>query len=169
MLDDLVVAFLGTATVNKNVARAEASDSICTYVSPKFLNLSITALFWEILTFADVSEPDILQGTSPLAMNSLELPSTDNDIAQGSTVLKNEDGVLASGVFVRVAVTSAVILSVAQVNRAGDGAGLGERDDGAHAGRDVQGLSHNGARHEGGGDNLLKKHDERLLRKISAL
>ena len=62
-------------------------------------------------------------------MDALQLPGTDDDVRNRRSVVKNEDNAIAAGVIVGVAVTAAVELLVAVVNGAGDGGGLGERDD----------------------------------------
>jgi hypothetical protein len=45
---------------------------------------------------ADVFPPDILNGARALAVNSLDLVLSDDDVLQGSTVLEDEDGVLVA-------------------------------------------------------------------------
>jgi hypothetical protein len=43
------------------------------------------------LTLADVTEPDVLQGASSLAVNSLKGISADDDVGKSSSILENED------------------------------------------------------------------------------
>jgi hypothetical protein len=111
-------------------------------------------------TLANVTEPHVPQGAGTLAVNSLELTRANNDVGQGSTVLKNENGILASSVLVGVAGATTVILSVAQVHVAGDRAGLGERDDRSDSGRDVQSLRCGETCQSRGGKDVLEQHVE---------
>lgn len=73
-------------------------------------------------------------------MDALELASADDDIGDGGAVVEDEDGVLASSIVVGVAITAAVKLLVAVVDRAGDDGGRRKGDDGPRAGGDVEGL-----------------------------
>lgn len=95
-------------------------------------------------------------------MDTLERVASDDDVAQGSTVLEDEDGVIGSGVLVRVAGLSTVELHVGVVVDAGDGAGLWEGCDVAGAGWDVEGLRGDKAGQGGGNGGGLEMHGERL-------
>ncbi len=95
-------------------------------------------------------------------MNTLESVGTDDDVAQGSTVLEDEDGVFGPGVLVRVAGLSTVELHVGVVVDTGDGTGLWERCDFARAGWDVKGLRGGKTSQGGGNGGGLEVHDERF-------
>lgn len=45
---------------------------------------------------ADVTEPDVLQGAGTLAVDALELVRSNDDVAQGCTVLQDEHGVVGA-------------------------------------------------------------------------
>lgn len=136
MLDDLVLGVGGTASSDEGVTVAEDGDGI----------------------LADVAEPDVGQGAGTLAVDTLEGVGANDDVAEGSTVLEDEDGGVRASVGVGVAGLATVELLVASVERAGDGGRLGERDDAAGAGRDVEGLAHGKASHGGGDDNVGEEH-----------
>ena len=91
-------------------------------------------------TFADVTEPDILQGARTLAVNTLELLYTNDNIGDRSTVFQDEDSPLGSTkeqvvstntkyiiashnlqIIIGVAFTSDIILLVAEVLGTRDG------------------------------------------------
>lgn len=94
-------------------------------------------------------------------MDTLERVASNDDVAQGCTVLEDEHGVLRSGILVRVAGLSTVKLHVGVVIDAGDGAGLWEGCDVAGAGWDVEGLRSGEAGQGGGNGGGLEMHDER--------
>lgn len=79
-------------------------------------------------TFANISEPDILKSTSSLAVDTLEGISTNDDIAQSSTILENKDVASRSSVCIRIARVSAIELLVAEVLGARDGGSSREGD-----------------------------------------
>jgi hypothetical protein len=80
-------------------------------------------------TFTNIAEPDVPQRAGTFAVDSLQLPGTDDDVGDCRAVVEDEHGAVAAGVSIGVAGTTAVEFLVAVVNRAGDGGGLGERDD----------------------------------------
>ena len=92
------------------------------------------------LTFAHIAEPDVPQRASALAVDALELPGADDDVGDGRAVVEDEHGAVATRVGIGVAGSPAVELFVAEVDGAGDGGGLGERDDRTGASGDVEGL-----------------------------
>lgn len=94
-------------------------------------------------------------------MDALERVASNNDVAQGCTILEDEDSVLRSGVLIRVAGLSTVELLVGVVIDAGDGAGLWEGCDVAGAGGDVEGLRSGKASQGGGNGGGLEMHGER--------
>lgn len=94
-------------------------------------------------------------------MDTLERVASNDDVAQGRTILKDEDSVLRSGILVRVAGLSTVELHVGVVIDAGDGAGLWEGCDVARASGDVESLRSGEAGQGGGNGGGLEMHDER--------
>lgn len=68
-----------------------------------------------LLTLTDISEPDVLECASTLAMDALELVGADDDVAQSSTVLKDEDRAVAAGIGIGIAWPAAVVLLVAHI------------------------------------------------------
>ena len=127
MLDDLVLGFLSTTSNDQGITSAKDGDGV----------------------LANVTEPDVGQGARTHAVNTLERIGTDDDVGDGSAVLEDEDGVGAASVGIRVALVAAVVLAVLEVNLAGDDGRLGERDDGARAGRDVESLRRGKGSNEG--------------------
>lgn len=91
-------------------------------------------------TFADVTEPDVFKSTSTLAMNSLESVCSDDNVAQSSTILKDEDGVDRSSVIIRVARMSTIELLVGEVLDSRDNAWYGEGNDATRSSWDVESL-----------------------------
>lgn len=71
VLDDLVTRAVSTTTDDVGGAVALDRDGV----------------------LADVLEPDILKGARTLAVDTLGLVRTNDDILQGGTILKDEDGV----------------------------------------------------------------------------
>ena len=69
----------------------------------------------QYLTLANVTEPDVLQGAGTLAVDTLELLSTDDDVGESSTVLKDENSVVRSSVGIGVASLSTVVLLVTHI------------------------------------------------------
>lgn len=111
-------------------------------------------------TLADITEPNVLERAGALAVNTLELVLADDDIAQGSAVLEDEDGAVTASVGISVACAAAVILLVAHVLGARDDAGLSKRDDGTRASRDVESLGRRGGGQRRHGEERLEKHLE---------
>ena len=95
----------------------------------------------QVRTFADVSEPDVPQGASALAVDTFQLFWTDDDVGEGSSVLEDENGTVATRVIVCVAGTTTVVLSVAEVSTTADGHRRREGDYAARAGWNVESLS----------------------------
>lgn len=79
-------------------------------------------------------------------MDTLELVGSNDDVGQGSAVLQDEDSALTASVFIGVAFTATVVLSVAKVAAAADGHWRRERYDAATTGWDVEGLGGGKAR-----------------------
>lgn len=103
------------------------------------------------LTFTNVAEPDVPQRASTFAVDALQLPGTNDDVGDCRAVVEDEHGAFTARVIVGIAVTAAVELLVAVVDGAGDGGGLGERDDRTRAGGDVESL--------GGGESRQRGED----------
>lgn len=91
-------------------------------------------------TFAHVSEPDVDELAGALAVDSLELVRTNDDVAKCCAIFEDEHGAVAAGIGIGVARAAAIKLFVAHVPGAGDGAGLGEGNDAANTGGDVERL-----------------------------
>jgi len=104
VLNNLVLCLLSTTTLDQDISRTKGRDSVLT----------------------DVTEPDVGQGTSSLAVNTLELVLANDDIGDGSTILQNEDSAGRSSVVIGVASTSTIKLLVTEVDRAADARCLGE-------------------------------------------
>lgn len=110
------------------------------------------------LTFADVTEPDVLEGTGTLAVNTFKSVGSDDDVAQSSSVLEDKDSVGRSSVLVRVAGVATVKLLVAIVLHSRDDADGREGHDTARARGDVEGLGGT----EGGKDSSRQGSDLEL-------
>lgn len=80
----------------------------------------------EMQTFAHVSKPDVDQLAGTLAVNSLELICTNDDVAKCSTVLENKDSAATASIRIAVTSTPTIKLLVAHVLGSRDAAGLGE-------------------------------------------
>lgn len=102
-------------------------------------------------TFADITEPDVLQRTSALAVDAFQLIYTNDNIAQGRAVLQDEYRAVTACVGISVARPTTVVLFVAHVFRAGDNAWRCERNDRSDACRNIEGLTSSKARR--GNDN----------------
>lgn len=72
-------------------------------------------------------------------MNTLELPSANNDVRDAGTVLKDEDGIFAAVLSVAAGHTT-IELAVAKVNGTGNDGSLRQSDDAADAAGDIEGL-----------------------------
>lgn len=110
------------------------------------------------LTFTDIAEPHVTEGAGALAVDALKLVGTNDDVAQRGAVVEDEDGAVTAGVSVGVAGTATVILAVAHVDGARDGARRREGDDGADSGRDVESLGGGGGGQSRDGEDLLEEH-----------
>lgn len=110
VLDDLVIGVESTTTDDvRDVTRAGLLDGDS--------------------VFADISPPDIPDSAGATAVDTLSLGSTNDDIADGSTALENEDGVGLSSLRLALTVTAAsstVEALHASVERARDDAGGSE-------------------------------------------
>jgi hypothetical protein len=91
-------------------------------------------------------------------VDTLECICTDDDVGNGSAVLKNEDGAIAASIGIRVAWLAPVKLSVAKVDTASNDAGLRERHDATCARGNVESLRsrHAGDKRE---ECDLRQHD----------
>jgi hypothetical protein len=56
-------------------------------------DFSVTVTLEAQGVFANVGPPDVLNGTSALAVDSLDLVFTDDGVLQGSTALEDENGI----------------------------------------------------------------------------
>jgi hypothetical protein len=117
-------------------------------------------------TFADVTEPHILERTSALAVHTLKLVGTNDDIRKRSTVLKNEDSRIGSSVVVSVAGTSTVVLLVAHILHSRNTHGGTEGVDAADTGGNVERLGCAESCQDGGKDGGLEKHVESVGRTV---
>lgn len=100
-------------------------------------------------TFADITEPDVLKSAITLAVNSLKSVRSDNNVAQSSTILKDEDSVGRSSVIIRVARMTTIELLVSEVLNSRDHAWCREGNDATGSCWDVEGLRGS----KGGEDN----------------
>lgn len=75
------------------------------------------------------------------AVDTLEGFGTNDDVRDGCAVREDEDSIGATGIGIRVTGLATVELLVAIVLATTDRAGLGQRDDGTRASRDVKSLS----------------------------
>lgn len=91
-------------------------------------------------------------------MDSFELLDANDDVAEGGTVVQNEDGVVTAGVGIGITSLSSIELLVSIILNARDNAGGGEGDDAANAGWDVQGLRCTEASEDSSNGNECKLH-----------
>lgn len=94
-----------------------------------------------MLTFTNVTEPDVLQRARALAVDAFQLPRSDDDVGDARAIFENEHSAVAACVGIGVTITSAIELLVAVVDRAGNRGGRGQGDDRTRASRDVESLS----------------------------
>lgn len=113
------------------------------------------------LTLADISEPNVLESALALAVDTLELVLSNDDVAQSSTIIQDEHSVVAAGIVIVVALTATVELLVAVVLRTGDLDGSIVGLDGSDSGRDVQGLRGGSGGQGQSSEDLLVEHFER--------
>ena len=66
-------------------------------------------------TFANITEPNVLDRAGTLAVNALERVGANDGVAQGSAILEDENGVVRPGIGVRVARVATVELLVATI------------------------------------------------------
>lgn len=92
------------------------------------------------------------------AVNTLKRIGTNDNVGKASTVLENEDCVVAASVLIRVTRMATVIFSADSIEAVGDNTGRGERDDRANPGRDVEGLGRRNAGNKGHKLNLWEFH-----------
>lgn len=102
-----------------------------------------------MLTFAHVTEPNVLKRACTFAVDALQLVLADDHVGDGRAVLQNEHGAVAAGVVIGVALPAAIEFLVAVVDRARDHGGLGEGDDRARASGDVESLGGREGRQRG--------------------
>ena len=125
------------------------------------------------LTFANVSEPHVLKSACTLAVNTLELVGSDDNVRKCCAVLEDEDSSIRSAIkklvycfwgveksdlpiSVRVTLASTVELLVSKVLHTGDGGRLAQGNNATRAGWDLESLCGSKARKEGGnGDSEL--------------
>jgi hypothetical protein len=109
------------------------------------------------VTFANIAEPDVLKSASALAMNSLKRVRSDDDVAQSSTILKDEDSVGRSSVIIRVATMPTVELLVGEVLSSRDNARCRKGNDATRSSWDVESL-----RSAEGGEDSSESGDLKL-------
>lgn len=102
-----------------------------------------------MLTFADVTEPDVLQRAGTLAVDALQLVGADDDVRNRRAIVEDEDSAVTASVGIGVAGAAAIELFVAVVDRARNRRRRCERDNRSRAGRDVESLG-GGERHQRG-------------------
>lgn len=155
MLHDFVFGAVGSAALPEDVAAAEGGDGVCVVDGVSLLlHMTHATDLSNLLTLADVAEPNVLKRAGTLAVDTLQLIGANDDVGDGRAVLQNEHGAVAAGVVIGVALTAAIEFLVAVVDRARDHGGLGEGDDRARASWDVEGLGGRKGRQrgeEGGG------------------
>jgi hypothetical protein len=110
VLDDLVLCVLSTTTLDENISVTEKGDGIY-----EELVKLVLSLYVEFLTLANVTEPDVLQSASTLAVNTLKLVGTNDNVGESSTVLKDENSVVRSSIGISVTSLSTVILLVSHI------------------------------------------------------
>lgn len=93
-----------------------------------------------------------------VAVNALKSISANDDVGKAGTIRKDEDGVGAASILVRVAGLITVELLVAEVDASRDDTGLRERGDLADASGDVEGLRTSNAGNECRKLNLSELH-----------
>lgn len=93
-------------------------------------------------------------------MNALQLVGANDGVAEGRTILEDEDSVFTASVRVGVALTSTVKLLVAHVFASRDAARGGERHDAANAAGDVERLCSAQRGHKGNDRGSLEAHIE---------
>lgn len=132
VLDDLVLGAGSTATADKSVAVTLDGEGI----------------------LADLLPPDVLDGARALAVNTLDLVGADDDVLEGSTVLKDEDGILVTTLLLASALHTSAVGLHATVEGALDDLG-GLVGDGALGGGDGEGGALLKGTHGVGGDVAL--------------
>lgn len=93
-------------------------------------------------------------------MHAFELVGPNDGVGKSSSIFKNEDGGIRSGVDVGVARTSAVKLLVAHILEARDGRWFRERDDGPTSCRDIEGLGRDRGGQDSSKDSRRELHFE---------
>lgn len=93
VLDYLVRCGIRSTTLDENTSCSKSRNSI----------------------LADITEPDVLQSASTLAVNTLKLFSTNDDVGDRGAIVKDEHGVGTSSIAIG-ACNSTVILLVAEVD-----------------------------------------------------
>jgi hypothetical protein len=141
VLHDFVFGCVGSAALPEDVAGAQSRNGICRgKISLARLPRNDSCYRGLLLTLTNISEPDILQRAGTLAVDPFELVGTNNDVRDRRAIIENEHGAFVACVSICVASSSTVELFVAVVDGAGDDGGCGERNDGAGARGDVEGL-----------------------------
>lgn len=113
------------------------------------------------LTLADISEPNVLESALALAVDTLELVLSNDDVAQSSTIAQDKHSAVAARIVIGVARAATVELLVAVVLGTGDVDGSIVGLDGSDSGRDVQGLRGGSGGQGQSSDDLLVEHFER--------
>lgn len=113
------------------------------------------------LTLADITEPNVLESALALAVDTLKLVRSNDDVAQSSTIVQDEHSAVAAGIDIGVARTATIELLVTVVLGTGDGDGRRVGLDGSDSGRNVQGLRGGSGGQGQSSDDLLVEHFER--------
>ena len=102
-----------------------------------------------MLTFADITEPDVPQRACALAVDALQLIGADDNVGNCRTIVENEHSAVTASVGIGVAGAATIEFFVSVVNRAGNGRRRSERNDRPRASRNVESLG-GGERHQRG-------------------
>lgn len=132
VLDDLVLSAGSTTALDESVTVALEGESI----------------------LADLLPPDVLDGARTLAVNTLDLVSPNDDVLEGSAVLKDEDSISVLALNLTSALDTTAVGLHATVEGAGDGLGA-LVGDGALGGGDREGGASLEGAHGVGGDVAL--------------
>ena len=110
-------------------------------------------------TFAYISEPNVLESTLALAVNTFKLVHSNDDIAESSTVVENENGTLTAKVV--ISVTRAVkleLLIFEVIVGTGQSSRSFEDLNSTVSGGDVEGLAEGGGGESQRSESLSEMH-----------
>lgn len=115
-----------------------------------------------MLTFTDVTEPDVFKSALALAVDTLELVDTNDDIAKNSTVVEDKNSTITAKILISVARAVQLKLLVAKVV-VGTGKGTRAFEDlnSTDSVRDVKGLAEDGGGESQRSESLSEMHFQR--------